>query len=106
MNIIIKLFYFFLLLLQISNSQSNTIEVKGKVKQIIQYEGTFSETRYFVLKQKLGRVILFNEKNFSTGFEKYIDRYVIIKGQEITGFIGWKKEKKKGYKVISIDIIK
>lgn len=106
MNIILKLFYIFLLLSRISETEPINLEFQGKIKKVIKYEGTLSESRYFILEKRFGSIILFNEKYYSTGFEEYIDKYVIIKGQEITGFVGWKREKKKGYKVISIDILK
>lgn len=106
--------YIFILLFLIVNfslfatpKTENKINVsEGKVEIFVTNKGTFSEVKYFLLVNNREKIVIFNEKGLSIGFDDYINKKVVIEYEIFTGKIGWKGEKKEGYKIISIEVIK
>ena len=47
---------------------------------------------------------LFNEKKRSMGFDDYVQKRVIVIGEYITGYIGWRKTPTDGFMVKDISI--
>ena len=79
------------------------IVLEGTVNEVIVSKRTLGEYRYYVINiDKTEKTILFNEKSFSAGFKKYINKKVKIKGITSIGFIGWRKIQKTGIKVLEI----
>lgn len=89
-----------------ANSESkNEISLTGVVSIITLGKGTFSEYSYFLLKTDEEEVILYNRKNYSVGFDDYINKEVELSGFESLGYIGWNKQKIKGVVVNSIKLL-
>ncbi|MBN1798602.1 MAG: hypothetical protein JW822_08485 [Spirochaetales bacterium] len=96
--------------LPVSNGQdSSTAEpdaLRGVVEKKTEFAGTLSEYSFFVLVTSDGtELILFNQQQRSLGFDEYAGKNVRVKGQNITGSIGWRKIKKDGIQVEDIRII-
>jgi hypothetical protein len=96
--------------LPVNNGQDSSAAepdaLRGVVEKKTEFAGTLSEYSFFVLVTTGGNeLILFNQKQRSLGFEKYVEKKVKVEGQYITGSIGWRKIKKNGIQVEDIRII-
>jgi hypothetical protein len=87
-------------------NDSSTI-LEGIVKEETVSVKTLSEYSYFVINNdNMKKIILFNDKSSSTGFNSYINKKVRVKGISSTGYIGWRKIQREGIKVQEIKEIK
>jgi hypothetical protein len=85
----------------LSNPKQSTEQ--GTIRLVKENEGTLSEINYFVLFQDSNKnLILFNEKGFSQGFDKWLNQTVVISGYRDIGIIGYKRQEKSGFFVLNI----
>ena len=93
------------------------IKLIGIIKKQKMYQGTLNEytfytiiigenKTYFLNPKDENNIILFNTNKESKGFDEYVNKKVKITGKIEMGFVGWKKELKKGILVEKITIIK
>lgn len=84
-------------------SADSYIILEGKVREVIVSAKKLSEYRYYVINtSEMKKEILFNDQLTSYGFKDYINKKVTVKGERVTGYVGWRKIRKEGIKVLEI----
>ncbi len=88
------------------NKSSKFVELEGSVGIKKEMRGTLSEFSYFFVSTKNeGNVTIFNQQSYSLGFDKFVGRKVRILGSFTKGFVGNKRERKKGFKVVEVNFL-
>lgn len=85
-----------------SEKKDNLVVLEGVVFKVKKLKGTLSEYSCFMIKDQEKEFIIFNNKKKSRGFDFFLGKRVRVSAIEITGYVGWRRIKHKGFMILDI----
>lgn len=87
------------------NKVPTLLRLEGSIIKVVSAKGTRSENQYYMIESKNGvQEYLFDSTGANRGFEKFVNKRVVIEGFRGMGFVGWQHMKVKGIYVENIKI--